>query len=479
MGKDAPDYPDPPDPRVVAQAQSQYNREAAIAQANMNRIDQYAPGGSSTFTRTGTNEDGTPQYRQDTVLSPEQQALYNQQNQVAQALGGLSVSNIDRVAGAQSTPFNYDGMTPLTASVGGNQAQQATGGQPGVQRSVDAGQIATSYDSGGPIQRSVGPDDFSADARRVADSVYSQATSRLDPAFQQRESDTTARLANQGIAAGSEAYEREMGNLGRDRTDAYNDANFRATQAGGAEQSRLFGLDMSQGQFANQSQAQQYAQNQSQATFGNQAQEQDYQQQLGGADLYNNSGQMDLSQMLARLGFNNQASSQNFNQDMAGANFGNNVRQQEIGEATYLRNLPLNDIAALLGTGGGVQGPQFNPFAQVGVAAPDYQGAEYATFNARNGQAQAQQQAQSQMMGQIFGLIGSVGGAAAMSDARIKDRIVHIGTLANGIKTYAFNYIGECIRQFGVMAQEVLEVVPDAVGVADNGYMYVDYGKVW
>jgi hypothetical protein len=536
MGKKSGPAPPPtPDPYAVADAQSQYNREAAIAQANINRIDQVSPWGQVTYEQIGTHADGTPQYRQTTTLTAEQQALLNSQNQVGMQLGELATQQIGRVQDATSAPFNFDGMTPMVTSVpGASDVSRFEGQTPGVNRNVQSGplqynfnsgpQITRNFNTGGPlatgadgwdIQRGVGPDDFSADARRVSDAVFGQAASRLDPQFAQAQSDLEAKLVNQGIAVGSDAYNREMDNFGRSRTDAYNDAVYRAIQAGGAEQSRLFGLDLSAGQFANaaqaqgfgqdwqnatlnnaamaqlfgqnlqgaqflnSAQAQQYAQNQGLAMFYNAARDQQFASNLASAELYNNAGQMDFSQQLAALGFNNQANSQQFNQEMANANLTNNARQQEINEATYLRNLPLNDIAALMGTSGGVQQPQFTPFAQSGVAAPDYMGAAYNSANMDQQQYYYQQQQQAAAYGSIFGLAGTIGGAAVMSDRRVKENVKRIGKLANGLATYAFNYIGDTVRRFGVMAQEVVGVRPDAVVITPNGYMAVDYRKVW
>lgn len=535
MGKKSgPKAPPPPDPWETAQAQSQYNKEAAVAQANLNRIDQITPQGTIKYTQIGTNADGTPQYQQTMTYSPEQQALYNQQNQIAQQLGQTATQQIDRVNDTMNTPFNYDGMTPQVTSIqGAGNVQQFNGQMPGVQRGFQAGDVQSSFDSGGAIQstfgvggplttdaqggdiqRRIGPNDLTAAGQRVADSVYGQAQSRLDPQFQQQQNDLRARLANSGIAEGSEAYNRELGNFNRSKTDAYADANFRAIQAGGAEQSRLFGIDQAQGQFANQAQqqaygqsmgnaqlnnaaqgqifgqnqsaaqfgnqaqAQQFAQNQSQGQFYNAAQDQDYTQQLGQAELFNNAGQTWLSQQLAALGFNNQAQSQYMNENLANANLQNAGRQQEIQEATYLRNLPLNDIAALLGTGGGVMSPEFNPVSQVGVAAPDYMGAAYNSNQILQNQYQQAQANRSAGLGSIFGLAGTLG-AAAISDARFKHNVQRIGTLANGLATYVFSYLGSKARHFGVMAQEAVGIVPDAVHALPDGTLYVDYGKVW
>jgi hypothetical protein len=451
MGKKSgPAAPAAPDPVATAQAQSQYNQQAAITQANLNRIDQVTPQGSIHYDTIGTNADGTPQYRQTQTYSPEQQALYDQQNQIAQALGGTAQQQIGRVNDTMNASFNYDNMQPMTTNVNGSPVQRVSG----------APQLQSDIANAGPIQRHVGPNDLAADGQRVADAVYGQATSRLDPQFKNQQNDFEARMAAQGIPVGSEAYNRQADQNARDKTDAYNDANYRAIQAGGAEQSRLFGLDLSQGQFANQAQDQQYTQNAGDATFHNQ------------------TAQTGFQNNMAATGFNNQAGAQEFNQGVTNANLNNAGRQQQIQEASYLRNLPLNDIAALLGTGGGVQGPQFSNVSQVGVAAPDYMGQVNNTYSDQYRQYQQAQQDRSAGLGAIFGMAGQLA-PLAFSDVRLKENIKRVGTLANGLATYVFNYIGSAARQFGIMAQEALGIVPDAVILADNGYLAVDYGKVW
>lgn len=451
MGKSSPTPPPAPDPVATARAQSQYNTTAAITQANLDRINQVTPQGSITYDQIGTNGDGTPQYRQTQTYSPEQQALYEQQNQIAQALGGTAENQIGRVNSTMGTPFNYDGMQPLTTNVNAQPVQQFNGQQPNLQTDVA---------NAGNIQRSVGPNDFSADGQRVANSVYDQAASRLDPQWKNNQGDFDAKMAAQGIPVGSAAYNRAAQEMSNERNDAYNQANYSAIQAGGAEQSRLFGMDLQQGQFDNQAQDQAYTQNAANAAFHNEA------------------GQQGLQDNLSTLGFNNQAGAQEFNENLTGANLNNNARQQQIQEATYLRNLPLNDIASLLGTGGGVQNPQFSPFAQVGVAAPDYMGQVNNTYNDQYRQYQQAQQNQSAGLGAIFGLAGQLA-PLAFSDARLKENMVRVGTLANGLATWVFNYIGSKAREFGVMAQDALGIVPDAVLVAPDGYLAVDYGKVW
>ena len=90
--------------------------------------------------------------------------------------------------------------------------------------------------------------------------------------------------------------------------------------------------------------------------------------------------------------------------------------------------------------------------------------------------------------GELESTLGQVGGIAqtvlpfaslfAASDERIKDNIVKIGELKNGIGVYNYTFKGSNIEQMGVMAQEVKKVLPAAVMTTKSGYMKVDYNMV-
>jgi hypothetical protein len=88
-----------------------------------------------------------------------------------------------------------------------------------------------------------------------------------------------------------------------------------------------------------------------------------------------------------------------------------------------------------------------------------------------------------------FSLIMGLGGFPNManggplswsaSDTRLKRDIVQVGSLDNGLALYRYKYINGDPRDYvGVMAQEVLEVMPDAVETASDGYYRVNYGKL-
>jgi hypothetical protein len=68
------------------------------------------------------------------------------------------------------------------------------------------------------------------------------------------------------------------------------------------------------------------------------------------------------------------------------------------------------------------------------------------------------------------------GGGHHRSDIRLKEDIVALTRLDNGIGIYRFRYKGNDHTAYvGVMAQEVAKVVPDAVTRGRDGYLRVDY----
>lgn len=71
---------------------------------------------------------------------------------------------------------------------------------------------------------------------------------------------------------------------------------------------------------------------------------------------------------------------------------------------------------------------------------------------------------------------GGGGGTPRASDIRLKENIEYLG-LENGFPVYAFNYIGRPQRYKGVMAQDILEIMPEAVTEID-GYLAVYYDRL-
>lgn len=73
---------------------------------------------------------------------------------------------------------------------------------------------------------------------------------------------------------------------------------------------------------------------------------------------------------------------------------------------------------------------------------------------------------------------GGGGGGGRRSDIALKHDIVLLGHLSNGLGYYRFSYIGSERAYVGVMAQEVAQVMPDAVTRGSDGYLRVYYEKL-
>jgi Protein of unknown function (DUF3300) len=70
------------------------------------------------------------------------------------------------------------------------------------------------------------------------------------------------------------------------------------------------------------------------------------------------------------------------------------------------------------------------------------------------------------------------GGGGRRSDVALKENIMLLGHLDNGLGVYRFSYYDSDKTYVGVMAQEVQTVMPDAVVRGRDGYLRVHYEKV-
>jgi hypothetical protein len=291
-----------------------------------------------------------------------------------------------------------------------------------------------------------------------ANAAYGQATRRLDPQFEQADSRFQQQMVNKGLSEGTEAYDKARANFSMDKNDAYGQARSQALAQALAAQGQAFGQ-----QFQDRSLSQQNSQ------FG-----------------------QNLGYQYAGLNENNRQ----FNNSLAeqGRQFNGNLGQRE---SEFGRNFgfqgeraDMSDLMALLGYGqntnannnqsinsdfnraGGLFGlvPGMSPVS-VDVMSPYQMQQQQNQFNAS--------QAQSGANG-LFGAIGQIGAAALPlmmpSDRRIKTDISRVGTLDNGLPVYLFRYRDGGPMQIGLMAQDVQEVKPEAVGDFD-GILAVDYAK--
>lgn len=177
-GKSSP--PPAPDYAGAARAQGAANVDTAIAEGWMNRPTTITPYGRSTWTQTGTYRTPggyeVPQFEQRTELTPLGQKAFDTQQRVTDSLYAVGEAGLGRVSDAFSKPMDYSGV------------------------------------------------------QNLQDRTESAYLSRLEPQFARDEESIRQRLANQGIAVGSEAYSREMDQFNRARTDARQQAILAANQ---------------------------------------------------------------------------------------------------------------------------------------------------------------------------------------------------------------------------------------------------------
>jgi hypothetical protein len=73
---------------------------------------------------------------------------------------------------------------------------------------------------------------------------------------------------------------------------------------------------------------------------------------------------------------------------------------------------------------------------------------------------------------------GGRGGGGRRSDIMLKHDITLLGHLDNGLGFYRFSYNGSDKAYVGVIAQEVQQVMPQAVVRGRDGYLRVFYDEV-
>jgi hypothetical protein len=76
------------------------------------------------------------------------------------------------------------------------------------------------------------------------------------------------------------------------------------------------------------------------------------------------------------------------------------------------------------------------------------------------------------------GARGGGGRGGRRSDIRLKHDIILLGYLDNGLGFYRFSYNGSDKAYVGVIAQEVEQVMPQAVVRSPDGYLRVNYDKL-
>jgi hypothetical protein len=372
-------------------------------------VDQYTPDGTLTYKKKGFNsyQDSTgkwvrtPKFSATTKLSPGQQAIYDLGQQTETNIATIGKDQSARIGDLLSTPVNFDGSSERY--------------NPNLERMGDfakMGQLSTN--------------DWSADRQKVEDALMA----RMQPNLDRDQAALETKLTNQGVRPGSAAYDDAM----RAASVGSNDARMAAILAGGQEQSRLFGLDMSRMGFNNEALS---------------------------ADNANN---------FAKVGFNNALEQQLYGNSVAD-------RAADNQETMTLRNQPINEISALL-SGSQVNNPQFANTPSTQVAGTDYMGMVQSNYQQQMEAWKQQVASKNAMMGGMFGLAAAPFSMFRASDERVKKDIEQVGEANNGLPVYSFRYKGQDgPKLFGLMAQDVEKVKPHAVATHPSGVKMVNYDE--
>lgn len=157
------------------------------------------------------------------------------------------------------------------------------------------------------------------------------------------------------------------------------------------------------------------------------------------------------------------------------ARLGAALRGQEFSEQSGLRTLEEQARARGFGEIGSVLGFA-SPFTQFSTPQIDVAGIINQGYQNQIGQFGLRQQGRQEQAGNIAGLAQT--GALLFSDKRLKKNIEKVGNV-DGINVYEFEYKTIPDTRFkGVMADEIEEIMPDAVITNEQGYKMVNYDKL-
>jgi hypothetical protein len=150
-----------------------------------------------------------------------------------------------------------------------------------------------------------------------------------------------------------------------------------------------------------------------------------------------------------------------------------NEFQRQYGNKWQEYNAPYTALSSLMGNSQSVQNPSFGNYPTASAQAPNV---GQNIWNKYNADQQNYQNQQGQMFNGALGL-GQLG-LAMFSDRRLKRDIKRIGEMPSGLPVYSYRYIWSDEPQIGVMAQEALGMIPDAVLTHPSGFLMVDYSRI-
>jgi hypothetical protein len=203
----APSPPAPPNYAEAATAQGAANVDAARSTAVLSNPNIYTPYGTQvvSYDPTGPNGEMKPTVTQS--LSPDQQKIFNTNQQGQQGLADLGLNAVGRAGNILGQDVSFDGAPKID--------QFGTSGLPTVGSGADT-------------------------RARVREAMLSRVSNDI----KEGRDSTASTLIARGIPQGSEAWNREMGRIDRQETDS----RYQAELAAGTAANQEFGQDMSRRQ---------------------------------------------------------------------------------------------------------------------------------------------------------------------------------------------------------------------------------------
>ena len=324
-----------PDYTGAAVAQGAANVDAARASAKLSNPNVYSPYGTQLVSYEGD----VPTIRQ--TLTPEAQRTLEAQQALQGNLARLAGTAYTSAFGTMSTPFSFGGPQVQT---------QFNQGGP-LQNAPSAGQYGLAQ--GGPNAPTL---NSQLDLSNIAKMPINAGTTaqeaimrRLEPSLARQRTSTETQLINQGLRPGTEAYDNAARILGEQENDLRSQAALQGLNLDIGANQQGFSQALQGGQFANAADLAQFGAAQQAQQAANQAIAQNYGQGMTAAQAQNAT------------------EAQRYNQAMQAAQFGNTAQQQAMAQALQQRQLPLNEINALV-SGSQIQNPQFGAYQGSNVA---------------------------------------------------------------------------------------------------------------
>lgn len=263
------------------------------------------------------------------TLTPQAQQTLESQQRVQTALANLGERGISNAYATLSQPF-----TPTSTDI-----KKDFGGYGAVPLASDF-MAKTNV----PLQYSIDTSGAAAMPINAGTTAQELILQRLNPTLEAGDVSFRQQLANQGLAPGTEAYDKAFRNREMSKNDLYSQAALQGINLDMAARNQsineLLGL----------------------GTFGNQA-------QLAGAGLYNTA-------MGQNYGQGMQTQGTQYSQGLNKAQFQNTAQQQQLAQDLALRAQPINEVIGLLG-GSQIQLPQFQGYQGTSVApAPTFAGTQ-------------------------------------------------------------------------------------------------------